>query len=242
MLINDLECWERFSNKQSNYLGIDWPGNLPKFRPKGWWENYPVQNFNYQFNEWGFRGPDYSEYVDKPVNICLGDSFTVNIGGPIEHSWPSQLDELLDLPTINLGVGGAGNDAIHLVYNRACEVFDVQNIFVMYSFFHRRLVGNKISQYGGGMYKSSPILSAPLYTDVENFQHFVDHMIPESYEAHIPPWCYSYEEMEMIPFYQHYVYPDGGRDKWANRDYQHMNKELNGKLAEYYYELFSTNT
>ena len=29
---------------------------------------------------------------------------------------------------------GAGNDAIKLVYERACEIFDVQNTFVMYPY------------------------------------------------------------------------------------------------------------
>jgi len=238
MLINDLEYWKTISNFQGKYLGLDRPNH--SFQPKGWWENYPVQNFDYNFNEWGFRGLDYSEYIDKPVNICLGDSFTINIGGPIEHSWPSQLSMLLDLPTINLGIFGAGNDAIRLLYDRACKAFDVQNTFVMYSYFQRRLVGNKFAHYGGD--EHSKHIPTPLHTDVENFQHFVDHMIPESYEAHIPDWCYTYGEMEMIPFYQHYVYPEGGREEWVNRDYLHMNKELNGKLAEYYYELFSTNT
>ncbi|SVB74928.1 uncharacterized protein METZ01_LOCUS227782, partial [marine metagenome] len=99
MLIEDLKYWEDKSNYRQKYSGMDRPKSHHHriYGPEGWWKNYPVHDFDYNFNLWGFRGPDYSEYVAQPVNICLGDSFTVNIGGPIEYSWASQLDKLLDL-------------------------------------------------------------------------------------------------------------------------------------------------
>ena len=242
MLIEDLTCWTALSNKRSQYWGMDAPDSqyhLSK-APDGWWENYPVQDFNYEFNEWGFRGPDYDEYIHQPVNICLGDSFTVNHGGPIEHSWASQLDKLLDLPTINLGMNGAGNDAIRVVYDRACKIFDVQETFVMYSYFHRRMIDKRFYHYGG----NTPFREPPPATDYENQVHFTENMIVEAHEAFIPNWNWTMEEMHVIDNHPHFDYPEPqwDREKWTNRDFHHMNEELNGLVAKYFYELFSTNT
>ena len=134
MLINDLEYYTRKSNYVNQYSGMD----NPRHHGRDFYD-YPIQDFDYQFNSWGFRGPEYEQYRDQPVNICVGDSFTVNLGGPVEHSWCSQLAEHFSIPTLNLGMDGAGNDTLHLVHSRACELFDVQNTFVMYSYLHRRL-------------------------------------------------------------------------------------------------------
>ena len=83
---------------------------------------------------------------------------------------------------------------------------------------------------------------APLHTDKENFDYFEQYFIEEAYSAFLPHWCYTNTELEYIESYQHYRYPAGGKSKWANRDYHHMNKELNKYIAEYFYELSRTDT
>ena len=183
MLINDLAYFKNSSNYHSKYNGIDTPrnGRIPVAR----WHAYPIQDFDYQFNSWGFRGLEYNQYLGKPVNICLGDSFTVNVGGPIEHSWCSQLAEHFDIPTLNLGMHGAGNDAIQLVYNRACKLFDVQNTFVMYSFLHRRLVNGKFKRHTYTSHK-------------EDFEYFLEHRILDVYEAALPNRCYDTNENFLL--------------------------------------------
>ena len=181
MLIEDLEYFERRANYCGATSGIDHPDECQE---KIWWYTYLVQDFDYQFNSWGFRGPEYTQYIGKQVNICLGDSFTVNVGGPIEHSWCSQLAEYFDIPTLNLGMDGAGNDAIRLVYERACKIFDVQNTFVMYSYLHRRLVGDKFTVQG--------------YSNSENFKYFLEHRIPNVFEYTLPGWNYTDEERQFL--------------------------------------------
>lgn len=182
MLINDLKYFEGASNYYNKYSGLDTPGKSNS-SSENFYE-YPIQDFDYQYNSWGFRGPEYKQYIGKPVNICLGDSFTVNVGGPIEHSWASQLAKRFDIPTLNLGMDGAGNDAIRLVYDRVCEIFDVQNTFVMYSYLHRRLVDKEFKQQ--------------VHTDSENFKYFLQHRIPNVFECEMPEWCLSHEEKKFL--------------------------------------------
>ena len=69
-----------------------------------WWNHYPTRSYSYRYNSWSFRGNDFEQYAGQKVNICLGDSMTVNIGGPIEHSWPYQLGQLLGETTLNCGL------------------------------------------------------------------------------------------------------------------------------------------
>jgi hypothetical protein len=184
MLINDLNYFKRSSNYHKKFSEMDTPGNNILAMSVEDFHDYPIQDFDYQFNSWGFRGPEYKQYISNPVNICLGDSFTVNIGGPIEHSWCSKLAEHFDIPTINLGMDGAGNDAIKLVYNRACKLFDVQNTFVMYSFLHRRLINGEFRQ--------------EVYKDNENFEYFLEQRIPNVIECALPLWCWPEEEKQFL--------------------------------------------
>ena len=263
MLINDLAYFKRSANYSNTTSGMDHPKKC-KCSVEEWY-NYPIQNFNYEFNSWGFRGPEYAQFVGKSVNLCLGDSFTVNVGGPVDHSWCSQLALHFDVPTLNLGMDGAGNDAIRLVYDRACDLFDVQNTFVMYSYLHRRLVDTKFEQ--------------EVYNDSENFKYFLEHRIIGVYESAIPYWNYVQNEEEFLnnnrlfffgsikdrktftdpkkynnlkgadwPSYEKYVagaevnleqFTESdlycSEQKFKNRDGHHMNQETNKVYADYFY-------
>lgn len=182
MLINDLEYYDRFAHRMDTRCSLDEPESSRNTAEA--WHNYPVQNFDYRFNSWAFRGPEYEQYIGQPVNICLGDSFTVNIGGPIEHSWCDQLAQNFPIPTLNLGMSGSGNDSISMLYYRACDLFDVQFTFVMYTYFHRRL---KDKQF---------IVVAE--EDTVNFDYFQMHRIPNAIECTLPGWCLSKTESEFL--------------------------------------------
>ena len=183
MLIDDINYLKRSRNYTNRFSGMDHPSKSANNTSKKFWE-YPVRDFDYQFNSWGFRGPEYEQYIGQPVNICLGDSFTVNLGGPIEHSWCSQLAKHFDIPTVNLGMDGAGNDAIKLVYNHACKVFDVQDTFVLYSYFHRRLIDKEFEQHVND-----------LDTDIK---YWKENRISTAFEVALPFWCWSDQEKEFL--------------------------------------------
>lgn len=181
--INEYLTVPKMIDYQGKYCATDSPGesicSLEDFKA------YPVQDFDYKYNSWGFRDADFKQYLGEKVNICLGDSMTSNIGGPIQYSWVSQLAEQFDIPTLNLGIKAAGNDAIMLVYNRASELFDVQNTFVQYSYLHRRIVDNKLIHHRNT-------------SDRENFKYFLELRIPNAFECALPRWCYTDEEVQFL--------------------------------------------
>lgn len=180
MLINDLKYYYRSKNYRGKFSGIDHPDHCTDL---DWFNDYEKQDFDYNFNSWGFRGPEYTEHIGEEVILCLGDSFTVNVGGPIEYSWPSLLQNNFTIPCLNFGMDGAGNDAIRLVYERALKVFNVKHTFVVYSFFHRRLES--------GLFKSD------FHEHNENILHFKKQFIDGAFFQFLPPWCYTAEEQKF---------------------------------------------
>lgn len=225
MLINDFEYYNRSKNYYGKTSGLDHP--LNSWRTTEDWHAYPIQDFDYRFNSWGFRGRDYEKYIGQKVNICLGDSFTVNLGGPIEHSWCSQLAERFDIPTLNLGMDGAGNDAIAILYRRACKLFDVQNSFVMYSFIHRRLNKKmKFIQGGDDIYANS--------------DYFLKQRLLGIHETALPDWCWTPNELSFLKHCKIYFYSNM-EDKQIrktierNRDGFHCSKKINKIYADYFF-------
>ncbi len=218
MLINDLEHYKLFANLTGSTCTLD----DPKFshNTAQAWRDHPVQNFDYNFNSWGFRGPEYDAYIGQPVNICLGDSFTVNIGGPVAYSWCDQLAQNFPIPTINLGMSGAGNDAISMLYYRACDLFDVQFTFVMYSFFHRRLKNSEFIQ----VVKPNRV----------NFDHFQMNRIPNAIECTLPGWCWTESENDFLRNENIYYFDRpyiGNFADYQDCDRKHVNKKSYKNLA-----------
>jgi hypothetical protein len=229
MIIDDLEIYSRRSNASVECI------HMFTEKPLG---------ITCNFNEWGFRGPDYSDYVGLPVNICLGDSFTVNHGAPVEHSWPSLLEEKLGTATLNFGLDGAGNDTIKLIHERLNYYFDVQNVFVMYSFFHRRLIDGVLTQIVDSL-------------DV-NVKHFEQHFIPDAYYTFIPEWSWDdneagyirAEHSQCLPTDYTNWQPGHVKKKQRihitdkslfNKDGMHMSLARNQLVAEYFYQKVNDN-
>lgn len=97
-------------NQLWKYSGIDSKHN-----------NYPYP-VSYQYNDRGFRDYPWPEDLVNPV-WCLGDSFTVGIGCPVEHTWPYLLGN-----TVNVSMDGASN---YWIARKACRVLEEINPKVM---------------------------------------------------------------------------------------------------------------
>jgi len=168
---------------QGKYCNIDTPGK--SLNTINDFNSSPIQDFSYNFNSWGYRDQDFQQYIGKKVNLCIGDSMTLNFGGPATHSWPSQLAKRFHIPTLNFGMASAGNDAMLEIHSKLAEIFDVQNVFVMYSYFHRRFLQ-------GNFTKSA------WPDDNENFVFFKSKRLKNCFECALPSWCWTQEEKQFL--------------------------------------------
>jgi hypothetical protein len=104
---------------QLKYTGIDDPNCCAD---KQHFDNYP-HSISYQYNSRGFRDQEWPNSIEELKNSvwCIGDSFTVGVGSPIEHTWPSVLRQSLNQQIINVSLDGASNKWI---YRKAQQVLD----------------------------------------------------------------------------------------------------------------------
>jgi hypothetical protein len=95
---------------------------------------YPIE---YRYNSRGFRDQEWPDTFDHVI-WCVGDSFTVGIGSPVEHTWCYLLQQRTSLRTINVSMDGASNAWIS---RRACEILAsglAQRMVIQWSYTHRR--------------------------------------------------------------------------------------------------------
>ena len=149
---------------------------------------HPDRDFDYTFNSWGFRADyDYEALNDNgkkaKIILAIGDSFTMNVGGPLEHSWASQLQERVNIPILNGGVDGLGPDSYHLIVDKMRKYFDVQHTFCLFNL------------HGGA--------TADQMADADTTEQKIH--ILKSYEwpmgseiAFIPPWCWDPEMQKIL--------------------------------------------
>lgn len=132
MILNDLrlpsyadQCWK--------FSGID---HIDLCHDKTHFSSYS-HDVEYQYNSRGFRDSEWPSDLKSSV-WCVGDSFTVGIGSPVEHTWPCILEQRAGRKTINISMDGASNEWIA---RQVCKIYSEvqpQNIVIMWSYVHRR--------------------------------------------------------------------------------------------------------
>lgn len=153
-----------------------------------YWHQYSVTQYDYQYNSWGFRGPDYEQYQGQKINVCIGDSTTVNLGGPIEHSWPYHLSKYFNIPTLNFGISGLSYHGMAQIVSRVKTLFDVERVFVLYNLFDTT---------------EDPVdLPMPIYNNA-NIEHKIGLLknhcwILGAYWQFDPPWTFWPDELKAF--------------------------------------------
>lgn len=215
----------RNRNKTVEYCASDL-----MFRKIAWYCGYmdlhPVQDFKYTFNSWGMRANYNYEDLNTDgkkakVILAMGDSFTMNVGGPLEHSWPSLLQEKVNIPVLNGGVDGLGPDVQYQMIAKMREYFDVQHTFVLFN-LHGTAMADRLADANSTEQKA---------------------MILKKYEwpfgcdyAFIPPWCWDINMREILLRY----FPDAfAYIKEYDFDYSAIPQSIFTYLIQQDYTLYS---
>jgi hypothetical protein len=100
----------------------------------------------YKFNSRGYRDLDWPTDIETLKNSiwCIGDSATMGIGAPVEHSWPSRLALKLNNRTINISMPGASNDWIYRQADQILKEIQPKSLVLQWSLLNRREIDDSI--------------------------------------------------------------------------------------------------
>lgn len=101
--------------------------------------SYPHE-ITYSYNSRGFRDQEWPDNVQvlRDAIWCIGDSFTVGVGSPLEYSWPFQLSKITSQRVINVSMDGASNEWIARTTEKIIQAVRPDKIVIMWSYTHRR--------------------------------------------------------------------------------------------------------
>lgn len=123
-------------NQHWQYLGMD---SIKDCLDKTHFQSYP-HKIDYKYNTRGFRDaewPDSIEELQKSI-WCVGDSFTVGVGSPLENTWVYQLQKVSKRRTINISLDGASNNWISRKIVDILQKINPRHIVVQWSYITRR--------------------------------------------------------------------------------------------------------
>lgn len=112
------------ANKTFNWMPIDTEDNYYKVI-KTTKVPYGPNDFDYKYNNYGFRCDDFDDWRKFPYRILFaGCSMTEGIGVPLEDVWPKILHKKIcehyeiEMPFWSVAVGGTGIDQlVRYIYN-----------------------------------------------------------------------------------------------------------------------------
>ena len=135
MLLTDVRLPSRIG-QQWQYSGIDC---LERCNDKKHFASYP-HAIDYTYNSRGFRDAEWPQSLTELENCiwCVGDSFTVGIGSPHSHTWPSRLSHITSSRTINVSLDGASNNWIARMCERIAQEINPKRLVVMWTYTERR--------------------------------------------------------------------------------------------------------
>lgn len=124
------------TNQTWSYSGMD---SLELCLDKKHFKSYSSA-ITYQYNSRGFRDAEWPSTAEELQSAiwCVGDSFTVGIGSPLEHTWPWLLGTTTGQRIINVSMDGASNTWIARRATLIQKEINPKNIVIMWSYVHRR--------------------------------------------------------------------------------------------------------
>lgn len=96
---------------------------------------YPI---HYNHNSRGYRDVEWPDNDLDQAVWCIGDSFTVGIGSPVNHTWPFLLSQRLASRTINVSMDGASNNWIAKKAISLIKQIQPRIVILHWSYIERR--------------------------------------------------------------------------------------------------------
>lgn len=105
--------------------------------------NYP-SNISYQCNSRGFRDNEWPSTIEELNNCiwCFGDSFTLGVGVPFDHTWPQILEQKTGRRCINISMNGSSNTWILRKVKEVITEINPKNVVIQWTFMHRNELAN----------------------------------------------------------------------------------------------------
>lgn len=174
------QCWKS--------TGID---SLEMCVDKDWFKQYP-HDVTYQYNSRGFRDAEWPDSINELQKSiwCVGDSFTVGIGSPIEHTWTHLLEQVTRTNTINISMDGASNNWIARHAVQILDIIKPTALVVQWSYLHRREGLTNLLDTRSFLihYENVKGLEWPSITEVEQFSSLPVHIQTELLTLHDQSW------------------------------------------------------
>ena len=123
---------ESRKNQDWEYSGMDSPEYCLN---KKLFKSYP-HKISYKYNSRGFRDNEWPDDLENCI-WCFGDSFTVGLGSPIEHTWVNLLQQRTGRRCINISMDGASNQWISRKIKKVQQVINPSTIIVHWSYVTR---------------------------------------------------------------------------------------------------------
>jgi predicted SprT family Zn-dependent metalloprotease len=134
MILPDVKL-DYLANAKLQQSGLDSYHLCPD---KKWFRSFPY-DVSYQYNSRGFRDSEWPTSLSELRESiwCIGDSFTVGIGSPLDHHWVTLLSKKTNTKTINISMDGASNQWIARKTRKILDVISPKVIVVHWSYLHR---------------------------------------------------------------------------------------------------------
>ena len=158
------------ANQHWEYSGMD---SIDTCLDPQHFKQYP-HTISYQYNSRGFRDQEWPESSEelKTAIWCVGDSFTLGLGSPVEHTWPGLLQKQTGQRTINVSMDGASNNWIARQVKQIQQTVAPETIVIMWSYLHRRESNDQLKADEDRRLHSD--IFSDDSTDLDNFKHCVE--------------------------------------------------------------------
>ena len=120
-------------NQRWTASGID---SIEGCKDRARFQSYPYQ-VEYLYNSRGYRDREWPADLSDVI-WCIGDSFTVGLGSPVEHTWPYLLEQATGRRCINLSMDGGSNNWMARRAVQLIRTVNPKQVVIHWSYLHRR--------------------------------------------------------------------------------------------------------